>query len=358
MKITIVVGTRPNFVKVAPLIRSFKKVGINSRLIHTGQHYDDKLSGNFFEDLDIPNPDTNFNVRSGTQSEQTGNIMLHFEQELRNNRPDFVLVVGDVNSSMACAIVAKKENLPLIHVEAGLRSRDLQMPEEINRIIIDRISDICFTTTKEASETLINEGFNPTHIHFVGNVMIDSLDYGLSKLQKPSQVNLPEKFFVLTLHRPTNVDEKNTLTHLLDRISQEIDSQCEGIFPVHPRTLKSMDGYEVPKNISIIPPMGYLEFIYSLKNAVGVITDSGGIQEETTYLGTPCLTLRENTERPETITIGTNELIGVNNLEKLGSSIQTMIKGEWKKAGIPELWDGNAADRISKILLSVYNKDK
>ena len=330
MNITVVVGARPNFVKIAPILRAFRSNNIDFRLVHTGQHYNQNLSGSFFENLGIPNPDVNFNIGTGTQAEQTGNIMICFERELRNNATDYVLVVGDVNSSLACGIVAKKEHVPLIHVEAGLRSGDQRMPEEINRIIIDRISDLCFTTTREASKTLISEGQNPERIHFVGNVMIDSLQYSLPNLKKPAEIDLPERYFVLTLHRPSNVDEKQKLRFLLDRISDQIRGEALGFFPVHPRTRKALGNYQIPCNIKMTNPLNYLEFVYLMKNALGVITDSGGIQEETTFLGIPCLTVRDNSERPETITLGTNELIGENNLEKLKSSLQAILDGKWK----------------------------
>ena len=352
MTITVVAGARPNFIKIAPILRAFKRYGIHWRLVHTGQHYDKNLSDTFFVDLDIPPPDINFNIGSGTQAEQTGAIMIAFEQEVKNYRPSYVLVVGDVNSTMACGIVAKKENIPLIHVEAGLRSGDLTMPEEINRLLVDRISDVHFTTTAEASKTLIDEGVDKSRIHFVGNVMIDSLISSLTHLQKPQGIELKGKYIVLTLHRPSNVDQENKTISILQLISQQLGEAASIVFPVHPRTRQGLIDFEAPENVQMVDPMRYLEFIYLIKHSVGVITDSGGIQEETTFLKIPCITLRNNTERPETIEIGTNELIG-DNEEKLKHSINNILTDSWKAGSTPELWDGKSAERIAATLLEL-----
>lgn len=349
MKITVVAGARPNFIKIAPILKAFNDYNIDFRLVHTGQHYDKNLSDSFFADLEIPNPDVNFNIGSGSQAEQTGNIMIAFEKDLRANPSDYVLVVGDVNSSMACGIVSKKENIPLIHVEAGLRSRDETMPEEINRLLVDSISDLLFTTTQDASNILLHEGVAPHKIHFVGNVMIDSLVNSLERLKKPDHLDLPARYFILTLHRPSNVDEANKTKLILEQISETVGEAAKVIFPIHPRTLKSLKGYQFPDNIITTAPIRYLEFMYLIKNSIGVITDSGGIQEETTYLRVPCITLRNNTERPETITIGTNELIGDNH-DRLKEAIKEIVDQKWKSGKIPELWDGNAARRIADIL--------
>lgn len=348
MKISIIAGARPNFMKIAPIIHAFERDKISFRLIHTGQHYDDKLSGSFFEELDIPEPDINLEVGSGTQAEQTANVMVKFENELIQNPCDYVLLVGDVNSTLACAIVSKKMKIPVIHVEAGLRSRDHGMPEEINRLVVDSISDICFTTTEEASLQLKREGHDNDHVYFVGNVMIDSLVRNLDRFRKP-ELDVRQPYFVLTLHRPSNVDDPNVLIHNLQSISRSLDENVVVYFSVHPRTRKHLHKNNLPTNIIACDPLPYLEFMHLVKNSIGVITDSGGLQEETTFLGIPCLTLRENTERPETITLGTNILIGKSE-KLLNENIKKILGDDWKRGEIPEKWDGNSARRISQIL--------
>ncbi len=352
MKITLIAGARPNFMKIAPIIRALEKFGIQYRLVHTGQHYDQKLSENFFTDLGIPKPDCNLEIGGGSHAEQTAGIMLAFEKEILSYPCDYVLVVGDVNSTLACSLVAKKLETSVIHVEAGLRSRDLSMPEEINRMVVDAISDVLFTTTLDAKEILLSEGKDVSKIHFVGNVMIDTLLASKDKFSKPDIAFdfSSGQYFVLTLHRPANVDQLESLKEKLVTVS-EAATDSTIIFPVHPRTKKNLDKVDLPKNILTSDPLGYLEFMYLISNAIGVITDSGGIQEETTFLGVPCLTLRENTERPETIYLGTNELIG-NSREKLFEGIRKIKTKEWKKGQIPELWDGKAAERIAQILLN------
>lgn len=360
MKITIVAGARPNFIKIAPIINAIenkKSTGANVtfRLVHTGQHYDKNLSDTFFEELNIPKPHSNLEVKSGSQAEQTAAIMIAFEKELIQNPCDLVLVVGDVNSTMACAIVAKKLNTKVAHVEAGIRSGDMTMPEEINRIVTDSITDYFFTTSENASENLKNLGVNPNHIHFVGNVMIDTLYQNQSRFEKPTFWNDFQldkaNYIVLTLHRPANVDEVDSLVKLLEGIDRLANGK-KIIFPIHPRTKAILGEKKLNiNNINMIEPQGYLNFMYLVKNSFAVITDSGGLSEETTVLGIPCFTMRNNTERPETITIGTNNLVGtsVKNLERIYSEF---LNTEPKKCGIPELWDGKASERIIDALLS------
>ncbi|MCZ8144489.1 non-hydrolyzing UDP-N-acetylglucosamine 2-epimerase [Flavobacterium sp.] len=363
MKITIVAGARPNFIKIAPIIRAIEKkqregAPLSYRLVHTGQHYDKNLSDTFFEELNIPKPDANLEVKSGSQSVQTANIMVAFEQELLENPTDMVLVVGDVNSTMACALVAKKMNLKVTHVEAGIRSGDMTMPEEINRIVTDSITDYFFTTSTLATENLIRYGAQPDTVHFVGNVMIDTLYQNQHRFQQPSfwENFALEKgnYIVLTLHRPANVDEEDSLLHLL----QGIDALAQGkkiIFPIHPRTKAILGERQLhTQNILFVEPQGYLNFMYLVAHSFAVITDSGGISEETTVLGIPCFTLRNNTERPETITVGTNHLVGTQ-VEKLIETYASFLQNGMKKTGIPELWDGKASERIVDILWQKKN---
>jgi UDP-N-acetylglucosamine 2-epimerase (non-hydrolysing) len=359
MKITIVAGARPNFIKIAPIINAIQKkqeegVNISFRLVHTGQHYDKNLSDTFFEELNIPQPNANLEVKSGSQSIQTAAIMIAFEQELLHNPCDLVLVVGDVNSTMACTIVAKKANVKVAHVEAGIRSGDMTMPEEINRIVTDSITDYFFTTSTNAGANLKNNGANPQNIHFVGNVMIDTLYQNLNRITPPSfwsELELEkDNYVVLTLHRPANVDEENSLVTLLQGIDK-LTGNKKIIFPVHPRTKAILGNNPLNlNNIVFVEPQGYLNFMFLIKNSFAVITDSGGISEETTVLRIPCFTMRNNTERPETQSIGTNTLVGTSftNLEKI--FIEFLSRGS-KSAGIPELWDGNASHRIIDILL-------
>jgi UDP-N-acetylglucosamine 2-epimerase (non-hydrolysing) len=355
MKITLIAGARPNFMKIAPIIHALDDAGgaISYRLIHTGQHYDQKMSDTFFEELNIPHPDANLGAGGGTQAEQTAAIMIAFEQELVNNPVDLVLVVGDVTSTLACSIVAKKMNIKVAHVEAGIRSFDLSMPEEINRMVTDSITDYFFTTSEFANKNLKDAGIPDDRIFFVGNVMIDTLLANMTKFRQPAfyaEMNLTTgNYFVMTLHRPANVDEGAKLKNLID----EIVINAQGlpiIFPIHPRTAKIFNdlGITAP-NLFIVDPLGYHEFNYLVQNAKGVITDSGGITEETTVMGIPCLTLRDNTERPETCSVGTNELIGTNP-ENIRPNMEKIFNGTWKKGGIPHLWDGKAAGRIVKHL--------
>ena len=362
MKITIIAGARPNFMKIAPIIEAIshkKKEGFNIeyRLVHTGQHYDKNLSDTFFEELNIPFPDINLEVKSGSQAEQTAAIMIGFEKELLNNPCDLVMVVGDVTSTMACAIVAKKKNIKVAHVEAGIRSGDMKMPEEINRIVTDSLTDYFFTTSNYANENLKKVGVSENQIFFVGNVMIDTLRKNETRLKRPevwNQLNLkPQQYMVMTLHRPSNVDEENQLKRLIAQIVT-LGKDYPIIFPVHPRTNKLLEGLNLNfQNLHYVEPLGYLEFNYLVKNAFVVLTDSGGITEETTVMNVPCITLRDSTERPETCEIGTNILVG-NDTNKIKDSFKKLISNNWKQGQIPELWDGQAAKRIVSCLVEIY----
>lgn len=362
MNITLIAGARPNFMKIAPVIHAIHKAqqtekSIKYRLVHTGQHYDKAMSETFFEELNIPKPNANLGCGGGTQAEQTAAIMVAFEKELLENPADLVVVVGDVTSTMACSIVAKKLNTKVAHIEAGIRSGDLSMPEEINRMVTDAITDYFFTTSEVANQNLRNAGVKEEQIFFVGNVMIDTLLVNMPKFSKPSvfdELQLKEKqYLVLTMHRPANVDAAEKLKSTM----QEIVNNVQGlpiIFPIHPRTAKIFTDLGISAdNLHIVNPMGYLEFNYLVKNAKAVITDSGGITEETTVMGIPCITLRDNTERPETITVGTNELIGTNP-EAIQPALKKLFSDNWKKGGTPELWDGKAAERIVTILLDLF----
>ena len=360
MKITIVAGARPNFIKIAPIIKAIEKkqiegAKISFRLVHTGQHYDRNLSDTFFQELNIPKPNANLEVKSGSQSMQTAAIMVAFEQELLQNPCDLVLVVGDVNSTMACAIVAKKLNIKVTHVEAGIRSGDMTMPEEINRIVTDSITDYFFTTSIWAGENLLKYGADATNIHFVGNVMIDTLYQNLDRISAPlfwNEFNLePKNYIILTLHRPSNVDEEQSLIQLLQGIDTMVGDK-KVIFPIHPRTKAILGETKLDlKNIVFVEPQGYLNFMFLIKNSFAVITDSGGISEETTFLGIPCFTMRNNTERPETQTVGTNTLVGTS-IANLNKMFGDLLQNGTRKAGIPALWDGKASERIITILLS------
>lgn len=442
MNITLIAGARPNFMKIAPIIKAIKKHngevingdaslnggngengGISYRLVHTGQHYDKNMSDTFFEELGIPAPDVNLGCGGGSQAEQTAAIMVAFEKELMAHPTDIVLVVGDVTSTMACSIVAKKLNTKVCHVEAGIRSWDLTMPEEINRMVTDSIADYMFTTSDVANENLqrlgaiLMENKNNENTHsnglnglecnqpqtltselaafvtantpnplskeqpveclqkptktvqqqvwFVGNVMIDTLLANRSRFRKPEiwdELGLKDKeFVVMTMHRPANVDEENHLRAMMEQIIDNVHG-LPVIFPIHPRTAKMLrelmnDGMSATEslnderfpNLHIVEPMGYLEFNYLVERAKAVVTDSGGITEETTVMGVPCITLRDNTERPETCTVGTNELIGTNPAA-IKPALDKLFAGEWKKGAIPELWDGHTAERIIGIL--------
>lgn len=366
MNLTLIAGARPNFMKIAPIIHAIYKSNVESlkskesiqyRLVHTGQHYDQKMSDTFFSELNIPAPDANLGCGGGTQAEQTAAIMVAFEKELLAHPADLVMVVGDVTSTMACSIVAKKLNTKVGHVEAGIRSWDLTMPEEINRMVTDSLADYYFTTTELANQNLRNAGAHEEQIFFVGNVMIDTLLANQHRFVKPEifdQLGLKKReYIMLTLHRPANVDEADKLMALM----MEIVNNVQGlpvIFPIHPRTAKIFSDLGIEaQNLNIVDPMGYLEFNYMVQHSKAVITDSGGITEETTVMGIPCITLRDNTERPETVTLGTNELIGTNPAA-IKPALDKLFAGEWKKGGIPELWDGGAAERIVRKLIEIY----
>ena len=360
MKIDIIAGARPNFMKIAPIIHAIRRAraqgsGMEYRLVHTGQHYDEKMSGTFFEELAIPRPDINLGCGGGTQAEQTAAIMVAFERDLLQHPADWVLVVGDVTSTMACTIVAKKAGVRVAHVEAGIRSFDMTMPEEINRMLTDSIADRFFTTSRRAGSNLLRAGIPADRIFFVGNVMIDTLLANEPRFRQPDEyvrLHLDERrYFVLTMHRPANVDDG---THLLRTMRAILDS-AQGlpvVFPIHPRTAKIFTALgPLPDNLKVIAPLGYLEFNYLVRHALAVITDSGGITEETTVMHVPCLTLRDNTERPETCEIGTNCLVGTDPAN-IPASMQRLFSGQWPYGSIPELWDGHAAERIVDVMLN------
>ena len=359
--IDLIAGARPNFMKIAPIIEALEKARANGsklryRLIHTGQHYDRNMSGSFFEQLGIPDPDINLNVGSGTQAEQTAGIMLGYEKILLKKKSDLCVVVGDVTSTMACAITAQKLHVPVAHVEGGIRSNDWTMPEEINRMATDAVTNWFFTTSEFANENLRSCGVEQERIFFVGNTMIDTLLKNLPRLQKPAiwdQAGLEnQSYLVLTLHRPNNVDDQKNLKRLLTAIIKGSRNQPI-VFPVHPRTAKILGKMGMDQgSLHNIEPLSYLEFNFLVKNALAVITDSGGITEETTVLGVPCITLRDSTERPETITMGTNELVGTDPAA-LRPYLELLFAGKWKKGGIPPLWDGKSAMRIINHLETI-----
>lgn len=367
MFIDLIVGARPNFIKISGIIteikvhnkHSKKENKISYRLIHTGQHYSKSLSKAFFNELNIEKPHINLNVRSGSQSNQTAKIMMRYEKILIKKAPSICLVVGDVNSTMACAITAKKMNIKVAHVEAGLRSYDNSMPEEINRIVTDSITDYFFTTSTQANENLRNAGVNRSNIFFVGNTMIDTLKNNIESIFKPKFYNKfkmqDKNYFLMTLHRPSNVDNQIKLQKLIKNLAK-LTYPLKLIFPAHLRTLKKIDkGFDIPKNLKILKPISYLQFIYLLKNSKAVITDSGGVTEEATLLKIPCLTLRSSTERPETIDKGSNVLVD-NNFSKLERYIDLIKKNKWKNSSVPSKWDGKASKRIVRILVSLINK--
>lgn len=356
----LVAGARPNFMKVAPIIRALRvgDVGFDHRLVHTGQHYDDEMSGVFFRELGIPEPE--FSLRAGgvTQAEQTARIMTAFERVCEQQRPELVLVVGDVNSTLACAIVAKKARTGLAHVEAGLRSRDLSMPEEINRIVTDALADDFFVTERSAIDNLRAEGKPESAIHFVGHTMIDNLLYQEARLEERRALltrseelrhSLP-RYAVLTLHRPANVDDRDRLAHLLQALGR-VAREIAIVFPVHPRSARNLQqfGLTLPQGVVPVSPLSYMEFLNLWRSASFVLTDSGGLQEETTALGVPCLTLRDNTERPVTVEEGTNILVGTDP-ELIEREASRILRGGGKRGRRPPLWDGRAAERIVPLL--------
>lgn len=364
MKIINVVGARPNFMKIAPLIEAMKrrKDRIEFLLVHTGQHYDEAMSKSFFKDMGLPRPDRDLGVGSGTHAEQTARVMVEFEKVCMQENPDLVVVVGDVNSTMACTITAKKLGIKVAHVEAGLRSRDMSMPEEINRLCTDVLSDYLFTTDSLADANLLREGVPREKIFFVGNVMIDTLlkhkelAEGLGLVERMKLK--PHGYAVLTLHRPSNVDDRATLEGILGALG-EIAEKIPIVFPVHPRTAKMIEEFglgglvyngEGDAGFRCTEPLGYLEFLHLCMHSRMILTDSGGIQEESTVLGIPCITMRENTERPITCISGTNVIVG-NDREKILSAAMGVLNGKARSGSIPEKWDGRAGERIVEILL-------
>ncbi len=349
MHILHVVGARPNFVKAAPVLRALKNRDVRQTLVHTGQHYDRNMSDVFFTQLEIPEPDVNLGVGSGSHASQTAEIMCRIEPALLERKPDIVLVYGDVNSTVAAALVCSKLLIRVGHVEAGLRSFDRSMPEEINRIVTDRLSDYLFTPSEDGDLNLLNEGVAADKIHRVGNVMIDSLIRFLPLAAKCLKNEWPRRFGLVTLHRPSNVDDPRNLESIL-RSLIEVSDELDIVFPVHPRTRQRIADFNIPtQKLHLLDPMPYLEFLALQSRATVVITDSGGIQEETTYLGIPCLTLRSNTERPVTVTVGTNILVGEDK-HKLTSELENILTGKGKRGAIPPLWDGHASERIFDVL--------
>ncbi len=357
-KIISVVGARPNFMKVAPIHRAFLKYKdkVNHLICHTGQHYDEKMSKVFFEDLEMPHPDFYLGVGSGSHAEQTAKVMIEFEKILLAEKPELIIVVGDVNSTIACTLVASKLNIKTAHVEAGLRSFDRTMPEEINRLLTDAISDYLFVSEESGLINLKKEGVDENKIFFVGNVMIDSLIHHLAKSESSNVLKEfdlePGKFVLVTLHRPSNVDSEDfakELLHLFNTISEK----RKILFPVHPRTKKNFFnfGFKAENDrILLTDPIGYIDFLSLTKNAELIITDSGGIQEESTYLGVQCITVRDNTERPVTVSAGTNHLVGTD-LKEVKNVALNILNGNKKKGKIPHLWDGKTAQRIAEILV-------
>ena len=360
MKIINIVGARPNFMKIAPIMRAYADhPEIEPLLIHTGQHYDKQMSDLFFKQLNIPAPDINLGVGSGSHAVQTAEIMKKFEPIVIEHKPDAVLVVGDVNSTIACGLVAVKLGVKLIHVEAGLRSGDRSMPEEINRVLTDSISDLLFVTEQSGIDNLLNEGVDEDKIHFVGNVMIDTL---LANKEKADQSTIladlglsQKKFAVITLHRPSNVDNEDNFYNIIVSL-KTIQDDIPVIFPIHPRTRDKLSPrlnsvIEALPNFHLIEPLGYLDFLKLIANARLVLTDSGGLQEETTILHVPCLTLRENTERPVTVELGTNTIVGTDS-SRILSAYKNVFAHDYSSASPPPLWDGKAADRIVNVVIT------
>ncbi len=359
-KIISVVGARPNFMKVAPLHRAFqeRRESIQHLIVHTGQHYDPQMSKVFFEDLELPEPDVYLGVGSGSHAQQTAKIMVEFEKVIEKQKPDFVIVVGDVNSTVACSLDCAKMHIPVAHVEAGLRSFDRSMPEEINRLLTDAIADFLFVTERSGLKNLEHEGIDKDKIFFVGNTMIDSLISYRKKAQESKILSTigvkPKSYALVTLHRPSNVDDKENLGKILDMLSS-LSERTVVIFPVHPRTRKMVSEFGLQtkmhkiRNLKLLEPLGYIDFLALMESTQLLMTDSGGIQEETTYLGVPCLTIRTTTERPVTVEMGTNELCGEDFSLALQKGIE-ILDGKQKKGRIPELWDGKAAERIAQVI--------
>jgi len=350
MKVLHVVGARPNFMKAAPVMRALRDgAGVSQTLVHTGQHYDANMSGVFFEQLELPRPEIDLEVGSGTHTRQTADIMTRLEPVLQERKPDLVLVYGDVNSTVAAALVCAKLLIKVGHVEAGLRSFDRTMPEEINRVLTDHMADLLFTPSEDADKNLQHEGISAEKIYRVGNVMIDSLTTLLPKATDRKVNGIPDRYALITLHRPSNVDDVSTLRQMI-RSLLEVNSRLHAVFPVHPRTRRRLVEFNIDlERLHLFDPLPYIEFLALQQGAAVVITDSGGIQEESTYLNIPCLTLRENTERPITVTMGTNILVG-RDAARLQAEISRILKGEGKRGTVPPLWDGHAAERIAAII--------
>jgi UDP-N-acetylglucosamine 2-epimerase (non-hydrolysing) len=364
-RVLCVVGARPNFMKIAPIVRAFRArpAELEPLLLHTGQHYDQAMKDSFFEQLDIPPPAVDLGVGSGSHAVQTAEIMKRFEPELDRLAPHAVLVVGDVNSTIACSLVAVKKGIPVIHVEAGLRSFDRTMPEEINRLLTDQIADLLFTSEPDGERNLLREGVDPARVHFVGNVMIDTLLHNRRRATPPAAVlgqqpfgrvllESPNGFGVVTLHRPSNVDDPSTLRSLVG-VLREVADRLPLAFPVHPRTRARIDALELggildTPRIALLPPLAYLDLLGLMAQAHLVLTDSGGLQEETTALGVPCITLRENTERPITVEQGTNTVVGVQP-QRITAAVESILRDGGKRGRVPELWDGRAAERIADV---------
>jgi UDP-N-acetylglucosamine 2-epimerase (non-hydrolysing) len=357
-----VVGARPNFMKLAPVHGALaRRAGMRQSVVHTGQHYDEKMSDVFFRELGLPAPDVNLEVGSGSHAQQTSQIISRFEGVVLGDRPDLVLVYGDVNSTLGAALVCAKLLIPIGHVEAGLRSFDPTMPEEINRIVTDRLADHLFTPSADGDANLAAEGVPTGKVHLVGNVMIDTLVRLLPEAEKrledePLRSWRGREYALVTLHRPSNVDEGASLRAIMAALG-ELARQVPVLFPVHPRTRVRLEELriELPAGVVLIEPLGYLEFLAAQRYARLVVTDSGGVQEETTFLGVPCLTLRENTERPVTVSTGTNVLVG-RDLERMLEESRRILRGEGKKGGVPPLWDGRAAERIAAVICSTFEE--
>ncbi len=356
MKFLNVVGARPNFMKIAPFQRELERRGHRFELVHTGQHYDETMSDQFFDDLNIAQPDYHLGVGSADHTEQTARIMTRFEPIVDEYDPDWVIVVGDVNSTLATSLVTAKKSPELAHIEAGIRSGNRDMPEEINRIVVDRISDALFCFDDEARKNLIEEGISEEVIFLTGDIMIDSLQFALENDQSPqSDITLPEQYGVLTLHRPSNVDEVDTLRRAKD-VLEHVSEKIPLVFPIHPRTQKRLKNHNLKeqweKFLKILPPLGYTEFLNVMSNSEIVLTDSGSIQQETTVMNVPCLTLREETERGITVRRGTNKIVGWNE-ELILESVEKILEGEWKTAEEIPYWDGKTAERIVDQLESI-----
>ncbi|MDX1420549.1 MAG: UDP-N-acetylglucosamine 2-epimerase (non-hydrolyzing), partial [Rubricoccaceae bacterium] len=365
LKVLNVVGARPNFMKVGPVHRALEAAGATSVVVHTGQHYDAKMSDVFFRDLGLPEPDHYLGIGGGTHAEQTARVMMAFEPVLEAERPELVLVVGDVNSTLATALVAAKRHVPVAHVEAGLRSGDRAMPEELNRLCTDALSDLLFVTEQSGLDNLRREGVLDEKVHFVGNVMIDSLVAALPKARATGAVErlglTPQGFVLMTMHRPSNVDAEAPLREVV-RLLQALAARLPIVLPLHPRTAGNLDRFGLRDALAatgglhLVEPLGYLDFLGLMEAASAVVTDSGGIQEETTFLGVPCVTLRENTERPVTVTLGTNELAPLD-ADHVAARLDAILSGEEGEGEVPPLWDGHAATRIADVIVGWHAGD-